>query len=92
MSIPGGPGLNFGSGLGNVNMGSTSTPGMNYQSMMNVPGWDVFKKFLGEQGFDKFMQVLGNTINSEIGKEQQKAEKAIQNLKKAEEGEPTDAD
>jgi hypothetical protein len=90
MSIPGGPGLNFGSGLGNVSMGSQNTSGMNYKAMMTVPGWDVFKGFLGEQGFDKFMQLLGNTINSEISKEQQKAEKAIQNLKKAEEGEPTD--
>ena len=92
MSIPGdGGGINFGGGMGSMNMGSISTPGMNYKPMMTAPGWKIFKNFLGPEGFAKFMQVLGNMINSEINKEQQKAEKAIQNLKKAEEGQPMDS-
>lgn len=90
MSIGGGGGINFGGGMGSVNMGSQSAQGMNFKPMMSVPGWDTFKNFLGEEGFQKFVQILCNGINSEIGKEQQKAVKAIQNLQKAEQGEPTD--
>ncbi len=87
-SIGGGGGINFGGGLGSVNLGSNSS-GMTMQIMSQAPGWDAFKNFLGKKGFDKFLQTLGQMIDQQINQEKQKAVKAAQNLKLAEEGKPT---
>lgn len=55
-------------------------------------GWDAFKSFLGPNGFKKFQQILMNMIRNQINQEQQKAKKATENLKLAEEGKPLNPD
>ncbi|MCF7851616.1 MAG: hypothetical protein K9M07_00050 [Simkaniaceae bacterium] len=51
-------------------------------------GWTKFEQFLGPEGFKKFQSILENMIREQVSQEEQKAKKATQELKQAEEGQP----
>lgn len=51
------------------------------------PGWGKFQKFLKtKKNFKKFQQQLEQSIVHQIGQEKQRAKKASEQLRRAEEG------